>query len=208
MSKILLVVIGIVLVLITPVLDQPPETTIEPTPVSIQAKQHDNIAALEPQEHVPEPLLQQKAIETQPAPKAPVVEPVKQPKTTCGPHQPQTIYDILVASGVPRTSAIQLIGSWTTESRLDQCQKKGDGGKAWGLNSWHPARRYDMPMDLQEQVKWAVHTEMKRDCRSCYDTIMAAPSVYAVRAAIKQSTRWGVEGARWTYADRYAHELQ
>lgn len=124
----------------------------------------------------------------------------------CGPQDPAYIYQILTESGVPRLSAIQILGSWKTESGGDfnHCQQKGDGGLAWGLNSWHPGRRGDMPMTLKEQVLWAIHTEMKRDCSSCYDIIMQpGQSVTAIRTAIQSSTRWGVEGARWTYANQF-----
>jgi hypothetical protein len=122
----------------------------------------------------------------------------------CGPADPAYIYRILVESGVPRLSAIQQLGSWKSESKLDPCQKIGDGGIAWGLNSWHPGRRADMPINLKEQVLWAVHTEMKRDCAQCYEVFMSpGQSVNAIRTAIQQSTRWGVEGARWTYANQF-----
>lgn len=124
----------------------------------------------------------------------------------CGPQDPAVIYQILTGSGVPRISAIQLLGSWKTESGGDfnHCQKKGDGGIAWGLNSWHPGRRADMPDNLKDQVLWAVHTEMKRDCSSCYQRVMAGASVWDVRDAIQKSTRWRVQGARWTYADQFS----
>lgn len=128
--------------------------------------------------------------------------------TTCGPQSPSTVYAILREIGVPKTSAIQLLGSWKTESGFDYCQQRGDGGKAWGLNSWHPARRYDMPMSsLRAQINWAVHTEMKRDCASCYATLMAGGDKWSVRSAIQQSTRWGVEGGRWLYADQFEQQF-
>ena len=122
----------------------------------------------------------------------------------CGPQDPAVIYNVLIGSGVPKLSAIQLLGSWKTESGLNYCQSVGDGGLAWGLNSWHPGRRYDMPMNLNDQIIWAVHTEMKRDCSTCYETVMAGTDVWSIRSAIKQSTRWGIEGARWTYADQFS----
>ena len=132
---------------------------------------------------------------------------VQQPILKCGSQDPAEILAILTEIGVPRTSAIQLIGSWKTESHLDPCQKIGDNGVAWGLNSWHPGRRYDMPETLREQVIWAVNVEMKRDCASCYSTIMSGGDVWSIRQAIKNTTRWGVEGARWTYADQFANTL-
>lgn len=135
--------------------------------------------------------------------------PETAPKTAeigCGPHDPALVYQILRETGVPRESAIQLLGSWKTESGGDfnQCQQIGDNGQAWGLNSWHPGRRYDMPFELRAQINWAVHTEMKRDCSSCYERIMAGGDVYSIRVAIQQTTRWGVPGARWSYADQFA----
>lgn len=129
----------------------------------------------------------------------------------CGPQDPAYIYRILRESGVPRESAIQQLGSWKTESGGDfnHCQKRGDSGVAWGLNSWHPGRRGDMPETLKEQVLWAVHTEMKRDCSGCYEVFMTPNvGVYAIRTAIQQSTRWGVEGARWTYANQFNQMYQ
>lgn len=128
----------------------------------------------------------------------------KTPEIVCGPADPTNVYNILREIGVPRSSAIQILGSWKSESHLDPCQKIGDGGLAWGLNSWHPGRRHDMPQELRAQINWAIHTEMKRDCASCYATIMQGGDTYTIRSAIKQSTRWGVEGARWTYADQFA----
>lgn len=126
---------------------------------------------------------------------------------TCGPQNPTDIYKILRDIGVPRLSAIQLLGSWKTESGGDfnHCQKIGDGGRAWGLNSWHADRRYDMPQTLRGQVVWAVKTEMKRDCLSCYETVMAGDNVWSVREAIQRTTRWGIQGARWLYADEFAN---
>jgi len=132
---------------------------------------------------------------------------VQSPESSCGSQDPAKIYAILAEIGVPRSSAIQLIGSWKTESHLDPCQKIGDNGIAWGLNSWHPARRHDMPQTLREQVIWAVNVEMKRDCASCYQTIMSGGDKWTIRSAIKQTTRWGTEGARWTYADQFENIL-
>lgn len=129
---------------------------------------------------------------------------VQAASTSCGAQDPAVIYSILTGSGVPRISAIQILGSWKTESGFDHCQKRGDGGIAWGLNSWHPGRRHDMPSNLRDQVLWAIHTEMKRDCASCYERVMDGASVWDVRDAIQKSTRWGHQGARWTYADQFS----
>lgn len=144
---------------------------------------------------------------------APKAEPVEVPKPVepapigCGPHEASTVYNLITAQGVPRTAAIQILGSWKSESGggFDQCQKVGDGGVAWGLNSWHPGRRQDMPQELRAQVAWAINTELPRDCQRCHDVIMNPnSSVWEVRQAIKSSTRWGVEGGRWLYADQFA----
>ena len=137
--------------------------------------------------------------------KPPSTKPVKaktlDPKG-CGPHEPKVIYELLIDIGVPHVSAVQQTGSWQQESRLDQCQTHGDNGVAWGLNSWHEDRRYDMPWGLREQINWAVHIEMKRDCLSCYQQFMAGESVWSVRDAIYRSTRWGHLGNRWIFADQ------
>lgn len=151
-----------------------------------------------------EPAKAEVAQEPTPEPRAPEIAP-KAAVSTCGPQDPAVIYGILREIGVPRSSAIQLLGSWKTESHLDPCQKIGDGGRAWGLNSWHPNRRHDMPAGLREQINWAIHTEMKRDCASCYATIMAGGDTWTLRDAIKRTTRWGHQGARWTYADQFAN---
>lgn len=136
---------------------------------------------------------------------APVPEPPKEAPIVCGPHDPAKVYQLIRAEGVPRIPAIQLLGSWKSESggAFNQCQQIGDGGIAWGLNSWHPGRRYDMPQRLEDQVKWAISVEMKRDCAKCYNDFMNATTAWEARAAIKASTRWGIEGARWTYADQF-----
>lgn len=145
----------------------------------------------------------------QPAQTKPSVE--NKPDTTpnCGAHTAKEVFDILISIGVPRLAAIEQTGSWKHESGGDfnQCQTRGDGGIAHGLNSWHPGRRQDMPLNLAEQIKWAVHTEMPRDCRKCYDQFMAAESVGSVRSAIQRSTRWGIEGLRWLYADQLNNQL-
>lgn len=138
------------------------------------------------------------------APKTVTVPGQNHSEGGCGAQDPGKIYDILTDSGVPRVSAIQILGSWKQESGFDHCQKRGDGGVAWGLNSWHPGRRGDMPSGLKDQVLWAIHTEMKRDCSSCYATIMKGESVWSVRDAIQRSTRWGHEGARWQFADEFS----
>ena len=128
--------------------------------------------------------------------------------SNCGPADPAYVYRVLVESGVPRNSAIQQVGSWKTESKLDPCQTHGDGGVAWGLNSWHPGRRADMPTMLKDQIIWAVHTEMKRDCSECYQIFMSPNAgISSIRAAIQKSTRWGVEGDRWQYANEFMNIL-
>ena len=153
-------------------------------------------------EKPPEPTQTKPSVEKKP-------EQPKQPAPIgCGPHEPQLIYDILIEIGVPRLAAIQQVGSWKHESGFDQCQKRGDGGIAWGLNSWHPGRRVDMPEELRAQIKWAIHTEMPRDCRSCYEQFMAAESTWSVRNAIQRSTRWGLLGNRWYYADVLEQQLK
>ncbi len=121
----------------------------------------------------------------------------------CIDHDPQTIYNLLIAEGLPRVSALQLTGSFRTEGRHNPCQQQGDSGLAWGLNSWHPARRYDMPFDLKEQIHWAVHVELPRDCRSCYESLLAGGDKWSMREAIYRWTRWGELGRRWEYADQY-----
>lgn len=133
----------------------------------------------------------------------PIEQPVV-PPTTCGPHSPELIYQLLIKEGLNRVAALQQLGSWKAESGLDQCQKRGDSGVAWGLNSWHPGRRADMPWGLEQQVHWAIHIEMPRDCRSCYDQLMAAKTPWEARDAIKRSTRWGLEASRWSYADQFS----
>lgn len=182
---------------------------IEPpaAPVSAQTTEMPPVEALET---IPK-------AETENVPKAPEKPrrprrsqpPAKKP-AGCGPHSAKEVYDILVEIGVPKLSAIQQTGSWKTESggTFNQCQTRGDGGLAHGLNSWHPGRRHDMPTNLYKQIKWAIYTEMPRDCRSCFDRFMAADSVESVRKAIKDSTRWGVLGNRWVYADQLADQLQ
>ena len=156
------------------------------------------------------------------APEKPATQPKLQPKqqnkstvptnqkpaVVCGPHDSKEVYDILIDIGVPHLAAVQQVGSWIHESGLDQCQKRGDDGVAWGLNSWWSDRRYDMPEGLREQIEWAIKVEMPRDCPRCYDQFMAAESVWSIRDAIKRSTRWGVLGHRWDYADEFGAELQ
>lgn len=160
----------------------------------------------EPQKTISDHSIQASVVVEPPA--QPVPEPTKPVEPVCGPADPQHIYDVLRSIGVPHVSAIQQLGSWKHESSFDPCQKIGDGGIAWGLNSWHPGRRRDMPQQLDEQIKWAVQVEMPRDCRACYDAFMAGESKWSVRAAIKKSTRWGVEGRRWYYADTFQNQIR
>lgn len=133
-----------------------------------------------------------------------VPDPPKESQVVCGPHDPSTIYNILRKEGLNHIAAANQTGSWMTESTLNQCQTHGDGGIAWGLNSWHPGRRKDMPMNLEQQIHWAVHIEMPRDCRSCYDQLMNASSDWEAQNAIQKSTRWGYQGARWSHAARFS----
>jgi|JI10StandDraft_1071094.scaffolds.fasta_scaffold183386_3 hypothetical protein len=121
----------------------------------------------------------------------------------CGPADPAVVYGVLRELGLSRTAAVQMTGSWKHESGLDPCQKRGDGGEAWGLNSWHPNRRVDMPENLRAQIVWAITVELPRDCPECYQIIVQSPNagVTTVRAAIQKTTRWGVLGNRWVYAD-------
>lgn len=124
--------------------------------------------------------------------------------SSCGPQDPAVVYQYIREAGVDRAAAIELLGSFKWESGLDPCQQRGDGGVAWGLNSWHPARRYDMPMGLKEQVDWAINVEMKRDCFECYAQ-MKTPGLPAngAQAAIQKWTRWGIAGDRWQYAAEF-----
>lgn len=124
----------------------------------------------------------------------------------CGPHDPELIYKIIRKYDVPKISAIQLLGSWKHESGGDfnQCQTRGDGGIAWGLNSWHPNRRYDMPMNLEDQIYWAIHIEMPRDCKKCYEDFLNASNEQEARVAIQKSTRWGILGNRWLFANQFS----
>lgn len=123
----------------------------------------------------------------------------------CGPADPAVVYQVLRELGMSRTAAIQQLGSWKHESGLDPCQKRGDSGIAWGLNSWHPGRRADMPENLRDQIVWAINVEMPRDCASCHQTLMNPNiSVSGARDAIQRSTRWGVQGNRWIYANEFA----
>ena len=143
----------------------------------------------------------------QPQPAAVVQEVTPEPPKptySCGRQSPQVVYALLREAGLNRTAAIEQLGSWKQESGLDPCQKRGDNGKAWGLNSWHPGRRRDMPFDLAQQVHWAIHVEMPRDCRPCYEQLLHAQDPYTARQAIKRSTRWGHLGSRWVYADQFA----
>lgn len=153
--------------------------------------------------------IEQSKVSVQPqAPEpSPVSAPVEVTAQTCGPQSPQTVYSEIRKAGLSRIAAIQLLGSWKAESGLDPCQQAGDGGLAWGLNSWHPGRRQDMPTDLEKQVAWAIHTEMPRDCRQCYEQLIAAQDAPTARDAIRRSTRWGVLGDRWQYADQYLAEI-
>jgi len=128
--------------------------------------------------------------------------------SNCGPADPAVVYNVLRELGLSRTAAIQQVGSWKHESGLDPCQKRGDGGVAWGLNSWHPGRRADMPENLRDQIVWAIQTELPRDCAECYQIIMSPNAgVSSVRAAIQKTTRWGVLGNRWIYADQLMNQL-
>lgn len=123
----------------------------------------------------------------------------------CGPHDASVVYAVLREVGMSHIGAVQQTGSWKWESGGDfnQCQTRGDGGVAHGLNSWHPGRRYDMPMNLHDQIVWAVTVEMPRDCAECHQILMnPAVSVSAARSAIQKSTRWGEVGQRWIYADQ------
>lgn len=164
-----------------------PNIPIEPEKPVIQREKTASVAIAKPAEPAPKP------------------EP---PKLVCGPADPQHIYNVLRSIGVPHISAIQQLGSWRHESGFNPCQKEGDGGIAWGLNSWHPGRRQDMPQQLDAQIKWAIQVEMPRDCRACYDAFMAGESKWTVRAAIKKSTRWGIEGRRWYYADVFYNQIK
>lgn len=175
---------------------------VEPPPPKVTAK----TSHVEP---ISAPKKVEPTIAVPPAAKAAGAIPAPPAEPNCGPHSAREVYDILISIGVPKLAAIQQTGSWQHESGGDfnQCQQRGDSGTAWGLNSWHAGRRVDMPMGLVPQVKWAVFTEMPRDCQHCFDQFMAAGDVWSVRSAIQQSTRWGVEGNRWQYADTLTNQL-
>ena len=198
--KILLAILLIASIAVMPDIDTPTEAIYDPV---IIAKASQQIITPEPQATIKDASLVSEPLPIAKIPEKPATEPTEH----CGPHDPKIIYNMLIEIGVPHVSAIQQLGSWKTESQLNQCQQWGDGGIAWGLNSWHPGRRQDMPTELRAQVRWAIHTEMKRDCLSCYNTFMAGQDVASIRQAIQESTRWGVRGDRWLYADQYMQNL-
>lgn len=213
LKKLFLVAVMVALVALLPNFD----TNTKDATAELDRTSNKTETVAKAQQPTQEPLEQPEPPKSEPIPsvpeKVPETAPIKPtqaitaPASACGPQDPKVVYSILIEIGVPRLAAIQQVGSWTTESHLDPCQKIGDGGMAWGLNSWHPGRRADMPEGLREQINWAIHTEMKRDCADCYTQFMAAESVWSVRNAIQRSTRWGVEGGRWWYADNYESQL-
>lgn len=114
------------------------------------------------------------------------------------------IMNTLKSIGVTHRASAYLTGSFEHESGFDPDQKRGDGGKAWGLNSWWPGRRQDMPNGLAEQTRWAIEVEMARDTPHAVG-VMKNPHATdeEIKSAIYRWTRWGVLGNRWVYAQKY-----
>ncbi len=103
--------------------------------------------------------------------------------------------------GMSKQGAAYLVGNFVGESYLKACSQPGDGGRALGLAQWHPERRYDMPCDYVEQLKWAVDVEMPRDTPSL-KTALFNPDidVGTIQHELYKWERWGTLGGRWIYA--------
>jgi hypothetical protein len=110
--------------------------------------------------------------------------------------------------GMSKQGAAYLIGNFMGESHLIPCGNYGDGGQAQGLAQWHPGRRYDMPCDYVEQLKWAVNVEMVRDTPALHDVLFDPNAdIATIQYQLYRWERWGTLGARWVYAQAVYNQL-
>lgn len=148
-------------------------------------------------------------IETQQTAQNAPAQPIKPAawRVSYSPHSLVTVERINEALGVlqdmgmTKQGAAYTVGNFITESYLDPDRCTPDGELACGLAQWHPNRRTDMPAGLTAQLKWAVDTEMVRD-RPQLRAALFDPnaSVDTITTEFYRWERWGVQGARWTYA--------
>lgn len=119
--------------------------------------------------------------------------------------QINNMLNILQNKGLTKEGASYLTGNFITESFLTPCDHAGDGGLAYGLGQWHPARRYDMPCGLNDQVEWALTVEMVRDSvnmnYTCVCDTVKGSDIEAIKYSLEKWERWGILGNRWYYAD-------
>lgn len=116
--------------------------------------------------------------------------------------------------GMSKQGAAYLVGNFIQEKPSafidgNPCAGvMGDGGRAHGFGQWHPDRRFDMPCGFEEQLSWAVNTEMVRDTpdlkQALFD-INSSPSTIAY--LIKKWERYGEEGNRFYYGESILSQL-
>lgn len=161
------------------------------------------------------PSANQKAI-TQPETKPEPPKPARWAIQT-SPHSVASVEKINIALatyqdlGLSKVGAAYLAGNFISESFLDETNCRGDSGTACGLGQWRFGRQQGMPAGYVDQLKWAVETEMPRDARGngyqCLCDALRTDDVSLIKNRMKQWERWGVEGARWHYAQAIYSQL-
>lgn len=113
--------------------------------------------------------------------------------------------DYYLSEGLTVNGTAYLVGSLAWESGLDP-NAVGDGGKAKGLNQWWKPRREGMPDTFEGQLEWALD-EMERDSPGTLEVLKTANDEDEIKQAIRQWTRWGIQGKRWEYAETIKGQL-
>lgn len=102
--------------------------------------------------------------------------------------------------GMTKQGAAMLIANFISESGLNPANCEGDGGTACGLGQWRFGRQVGLPVGYEEQLRWAVDTEMIRDSgghglkEHLFDPAATPDDIYT---GLKEWERWGVPGSRY-----------
>lgn len=134
------------------------------------------------------------------------------PNTRVSVEQINYFLDNFKDRGMSKEGASYLIGNFITESFLTACEQSGDGGLALGLAQWHPGRRQDMPCDLEQQIEWAINTEMVRDSSgmgyTCVCEAVKTNDIELIKYTIQKWERWGILGSRWDYGQNIYEQIK
>lgn len=113
--------------------------------------------------------------------------------------------------GMTKQGAAMLIANFLSESGLDPANCRGDGGTACGLGQWRFGRQAGLPTGYEEQLRWAVETEMVRDSgghllkQHLFNPTATPDDIYL---GLSKWERWGIAGDRYTVGTELINHIK